>query len=251
MTITPVLLLRGASHGDTLRGVDLAVQPGEFVAVLGAPGSGKSTLLALAAGLAAPATGQVLIDGSDLAVLGRAELAELLLGRVAHIPQRSESALDPTLTAVENIALPHELAGSPAHLARQRALTILLELELAEVAERLPEQLSPAHRQAVSVARGLVGQRHLVLADEPAVGLQGELADTVLAMLRLRRPSRAAVLLATSDPEHAAWADRVLLLRDGVLSDTATAATAGTAVPVVPDAPGDPAGPALAVGTGA
>jgi putative ABC transport system ATP-binding protein len=170
--------------------LDLTVRPGEFVAVLGAPGSGKSALLALAASRMA---------GS---------------GDVAHVPQDADTALDPLLTAAESIALPLELSGTDARSARRLALTILFEMELGEVAERRPTEISRAHRKAVTVARALAGQRRLLLADEPTDGLDGELADTVLALLRMRRPVGAAVLMTTRDPDHAAWADRVVPLRE-------------------------------------
>jgi putative ABC transport system ATP-binding protein len=230
-SVPPVLRLRGVAHPPALPGaIDLTVHPGEFVALLGAPGSGKSTLLALAAGLATPATGRISIDGADLGGLPRAELARLWLGRVARVPQDAADALDPDLTSAENIALPLELSGCNAPTARRRALTILLELELGEVIERRPGEISAAQRRVVTAARALAGERRLLLADEPADGLDTEIADTILALLRMRRPARAAVLLATRDPEQAAWADRVVEIGPGA---------------VTPDEPG---GPALAIG---
>jgi putative ABC transport system ATP-binding protein len=211
----PVLRLAGVSQPPALpTPLDLTVNPGEFVAVLGTPGAGKSTLLALAAGQATPTTGHIAIDGAPLASLPRAELARLWLSGVARVPQDADTALDPQLTAAENIALPLELSGAGARTARQRALAVLFEMELGEVAEHRPAELSRAHRKAVTVARALAGERRLVLADEPTDGLDGEIADTILALLRMRRPAGAAVLMTTSDPDHAAWADRVVLLRE-------------------------------------
>jgi putative ABC transport system ATP-binding protein len=211
----PVLRLTGVSLPPALpTPLDLTVNPGEFVAVLGAPGSGKSTLLTLAAGLTTPTTGRIAIGGADLATLPRAELARLWLSGVARVPQDADSALDPQLSAAENIAIPLELSGFNSRTARQRALTILFEMELGEIAERHPTEMSHSQRKAVTVARALAGERRLVLADEPAARLDVELADTVLALLRLRRPAGAAVLMATSDPDQAAWADRVITLRE-------------------------------------
>jgi putative ABC transport system ATP-binding protein len=211
----PVLRLSGVTAPPALAtALDLTVHPGEFVAILGAPGTGKSTLLTLAAGLTTPATGRIAIDGADLATLPRAELARLWLSGVARVPQDADTALDPSLTAAANIALPLELSGSDARTARQRALTILFELELGELADARPATMSPAQRKAVTVARALAGERRLLLADEPAAGIDGELADTVLALLRLRRPATAAVVMATSDPDQAAWADRTVPLRE-------------------------------------
>ncbi|MGP3969670.1 ATP-binding cassette domain-containing protein [Streptomyces sp. 6N223] len=213
--VPPVLHLTGVTQPPALpTPLDLTVHPGEFVAVLGTPGSGKSTLLSLAAGLSAPATGHIAIDGAALATLPRAELVRIWLDRVARVPQDADTALDPHLTAAENIALPLELSGEGARTARQRALTILFEMELGEIAERRPAEISGAHRKAVTVARALAGERRLVLADEPTDGLDGEIADTLLALLRMRRPAGAAVLMTTSDPDRAAWADRIVLLRE-------------------------------------
>ncbi|MGP4109530.1 ABC transporter ATP-binding protein [Streptomyces sp. 4N509B] len=238
----PALSFEGVTRPPTLSApFDLTVRPGEFVALLGAPGSGKSALLTLAAGLGAPATGRVRVDGADLATLPRSELAQLWLSGVARAPQDAGSALDPSLTAVENIALPLELSGVTTRAARRRAVTVLLEMELSEVIEARPDAMSPAQRRAVTVARALAGERRVLLADEPTAGLDGELAETLLALLRLRRPAGAAVLMATSDPRDAAWADRVVVLSPQQADEPGRDATPpGT---VTADAPGHPAAP--------
>lgn len=212
---SPVLQLDGVTHPPSLaHPVDLTVQPGEVVAVLGPPGSGKTTLLSLAAGLLTPATGRVRIDRADVAALSRDALARLWVTDIARVPQDTESALDPHLTGAENIALPLELSGVAAATARQRALAVLLELELGELVDARPPSMSAAQRRALAVARALARQARLLLADEPTAGIDVELADALLAMLRLRRPAESAVVLATAHPEVAEWADRVVLIPD-------------------------------------
>lgn len=216
-----LLEFQGVTHTPTLRGAHLTVRPGEFTAVLAPRGAGKSAVLALARGLARPATGRVLLKGNDLAALSRTDLARLSVTTVTRIPQAADTALDPALTAVENIALRHTLDGAPADTSRQQALSVLFQLELGEVADRLPGRLSPAQRRAVIIARALVADRPLILADEPVAGLDVELADTVLALLRARGAAGGAVVMTTREPEHAVWADRVFLLRNGSLTDPA------------------------------
>lgn len=221
----PVLELRGASrtHGGgaravaALRDADLALRPGEFVAVMGPSGSGKSTLLHLAGGLDSPTAGSVLVEGTDLAGLSPTRLALLRRRRVGYVFQ--DFNLLPSLTAAENVAFPLELDGHPARRARRAAVATLADMDLAEVADRRPDELSGGQAQRVAIARALVGTRRLLLADEPTGALDSTTGQAVLELLRDRADQGAAVLMVTHEARFAAWADRTVFLRDGRIVD--------------------------------
>ncbi|MEU6202623.1 ABC transporter ATP-binding protein [Micromonospora musae] len=208
----------GPAAVHALRGVSLAVRPGELVAVMGPSGSGKSTLLALAGGLDSPTAGEVRVDGQPLAALDRRGLARLRRRRVGYIFQ--DLNLLGSLTAVENVALPLELDGTGVRRARTLALAALAEVNLAELGDRFPDQLSGGQQQRVAIARALVGERRLVLADEPTGALDSQTGEAVLHLLRRRVDAGAGGLLVTHEARHAGWADRVVFLRDGVLVDS-------------------------------
>ncbi len=211
-----------------LRGVDLTVMPGELVAVMGPSGSGKSTLLTLAGGLDAPTSGQVFVEGRDLARLSRGELAATRRRSIGYVFQ--DYNLIPALTAAENIALPRELDGHPLRKARREAMESLEELGLTAVANRFPDEMSGGQQQRVAIARALVGDRRLVLADEPTGALDSQTGEAVLALLRARCDAGAAGVMVTHEPRYAAWADRVVYLRDGTMVDqTLTARGSGSA----------------------
>lgn len=219
LRLTQVTRIHGS--GETavhaLRGVSLQVRPGELVAVMGPSGSGKSTLLNLAGALDRPTDGEVEIDGVTLGSLKPAELAQLRRRRVGVVFQ--DYNLIPSLTAAENIALPLELDGAHTLAARQEARATLKDLGLTGLADRFPDQLSGGQQQRVAIARALIGQRKLVLADEPTGALDSITGEDVLAVLRSRCDAGAGGLLVTHEPRHAAWADRVIYLRDGVVVD--------------------------------
>ncbi|MEV4810455.1 ABC transporter ATP-binding protein [Micromonospora avicenniae] len=208
----------GPAAVHALRGVSLAVRPGELVAVMGPSGSGKSTLLALAGGLDGPTAGEVHVDGQPLAALDRRGLAQLRRRRVGYIFQ--DLNLLGSLNAVENVALPLELDGTGVRRARALALAALAEVGLPELGDRFPDQLSGGQQQRVAIARALVGERRLVLADEPTGALDSQTGEAVLHLLRRRVDAGAAGLLVTHEARHAGWADRVIFLRDGVLVDS-------------------------------
>jgi putative ABC transport system ATP-binding protein len=225
-----VLELRDVSrvHGSgeaavhALRGIDLAVAPGELVAVMGPSGSGKSTLLNLAGGLDAPTSGAVLVEGTDLAGLGAAELAAVRRRAIGYVFQ--DFNLIPALTAAENVALPRELDGIGTHKSRREAVAALDELGLADVADRFPDEISGGQRQRVAIARALIGPRRLVLADEPTGALDSQAGEAVLRLLRARCDAGASGVLVTHEARLAGWADRVVFLRDGeVVDDTGPA----------------------------
>ncbi len=225
MTPPPVLELRdvtrvhgsGATEVHALLGVSLTVRAGEFVAVMGPSGSGKSTLLTLAGGLDEPTGGKVLVEGADLATLSPGELARVRRRSVGYVFQ--DLNLIPALTAAENVALPRELDGVRARRARHEALRTLEDLDLRDLADRFPDTMSGGQQQRVAIARALVGGRRLVLADEPTGALDSTTGESVLRLLRSRCDAGAAAVLVTHEARHAAWADRVVFLRDGLVVD--------------------------------
>ena len=223
--MTPVLELRDVhrTHGSgtgavhALAEISLTVAAGELVAVMGPSGSGKSTLLHLAGGLDVPTSGQVLVEGQALGGLSRRELARLRRRSVGYVFQ--DLNLIPALTAAENVALPRELDGARARAARREALVALEEVGIVELADRFPDDMSGGQQQRVAIARALVGDRRLVLTDEPTGALDSHTGEAVMALLRQRCDAGAAGVLVTHDARHAAWADRVVFLRDGRVVD--------------------------------
>jgi len=226
LTTTPVLELRDVTriHGSgvtavhALRGVSLSVQAGELVAVMGPSGSGKSTLLNVAGGLDSVTTGAVLVEGVDLATLSKADLAAVRRRAAGYVFQ--DLNLIPTLTAAENVALPLELDGTSVRESRRLAVDSLEAVGVAELAGRYPDEMSGGQQQRVAIARALVGDRRLVLADEPTGALDSETGEAVLRLLRRRVDEGAAGVLVTHESRHAAWADRVVFLRDGTVVDS-------------------------------
>jgi putative ABC transport system ATP-binding protein len=208
----------GAVAVRALDGVTLEVVPGELVAVMGPSGSGKSTLLAIAGGLDTPSTGRVWVEGQALAGLSADGLARLRRDHIGYVFQ--DFNLVSGLTAAENVALPRELAGAPMRVARREALAALGEVGLIGEAGRFPDQLSGGQQQRVAVARALVGRRRLVLADEPTGALDSATGQAVLEVLRARGDAGAAGVLVTHESRYAGWADRIVFLRDGRVSDS-------------------------------
>jgi putative ABC transport system ATP-binding protein len=208
----------GAGAVHALRGVTLTVDAGELVAVMGPSGSGKSTLLNLAGGLDRPNGGEVAVDGTVLGRCGRSALAALRRRRIGYVFQ--DLNLLASLTAAENVALPLELDGTGVRKARKLALAALSEVDLDGYGPRFPDQMSGGEQQRVAIARALIGERCLVLADEPTGALDSHTGEAVLRLLRSKVDGGAAGVLVTHDARHAAWADRVVFLRDGVIVDT-------------------------------
>ena len=208
---------RGPTAVHALRGVALTVEPGALVAVMGPSGSGKSTLLTLAGGLDSPTGGEVVVEGVTLSTLDRRGLARLRRRAVGYVFQ--DFNLIPALTAAENVALPRELDGVPRRRARAEAVAALDEVGIGELADRFPDDMSGGQQQRVAIARALVGERRLVLADEPTGALDSSTGEAVLRLLRNRVDAGAAGVLVTHEARHAAWADRIVFLRDGLVVD--------------------------------
>ena len=216
----------GAQRVDALVDVDLELMAGELVAVTGRSGSGKTTLLNLAGALDEPTTGEVIVEGQNLAALTKNELARVRRVSVGYVFQQFN--LLPSLTAAENVSLPLELDGMKPTEARGFAEISLAELGLAGMEDRYPDQLSGGEQQRVAIARGLVGPRSVLLADEPTGALDEATSESILRALRARCDSGAAALLVTHEPAYAAWADRVVRLRDGRVEGISVRSTTPT-----------------------
>lgn len=214
----------GAAEVQALQVVDLAVDPGELVAVMGPSGSGKSTLLTIAGSLEDPTSGEVLISGVSVSHMSRNEKARLRRRTIGYVFQ--DYNLLAGLTAAENVSLPLELDGAPSGRARQAAVRALDELGLAERAGRFPDELSGGERQRVAIARAVVGERRLLLADEPSGALDSVNGEAVMRLVRAACRRGIAGVVVTHDAQLASWADRVVFLRDGRVADQ-TAPPAG------------------------
>jgi putative ABC transport system ATP-binding protein len=207
----------GAAQVQALDVVDLEVEAGSLVAVMGPSGSGKSTLLTIAGTLEAATSGEVVVDGLRVSGLSANERARLRRRSIGYVFQ--EFNLLAGLTAAENVAMPLELDGNPAKRAKAIALEALDHLGIADAADRFPDDLSGGERQRVAIARAVVGDRRLLLADEPTGALDSVNADAVMRLLRAACQRGVAGVVVTHDAQLASWADRVVFLRDGRVVD--------------------------------
>jgi putative ABC transport system ATP-binding protein len=214
----------GDAEVHALHEISLSVDQGEMVAVMGPSGSGKSTLLTIAGTLEKPSGGEVLIGGENVDQMSRGTRAQLRRRVIGYVFQ--DFNLLPGLTAAENVSLPLELDGVRSRKARIAALKALDRLGLAERAARYPDQLSGGERQRVAIARAMVGERNLLLADEPSGALDSANGEAVMRLLHdACKKAEMAAVVVTHDAQLACWADRVLFLRDGrVIDQTAPAA---------------------------
>ncbi len=207
----------GTHRVDILRGIDLTVERGEYVAIMGASGSGKSTLLGLLAGLDNPSAGSIKLDGEEIAGLGEDRLSELRGRKIGFVFQSYQ--LIPTLTAEENVLLPAELAGELGSAAYERARILLDTVGLRERREHYPVQLSGGEQQRVALARAFMRRPPLLLADEPTGNLDSKNGEQVLELLlSLNRQEGATLVLVTHDHELAGCASRILTMRDGLIA---------------------------------
>ena len=207
----------GADEVHALREVDLTVEPGKMVAVMGPSGSGKSTLLTIAGALETATSGEVLVTGHLLAEMSREDRARLRRRAIGYVFQ--DFNLLPGLTAAENVALPLELDGLSAGKARAAGLRALDGLGLADRASRFPDQLSGGERQRVAIARAVVGDRRLLLADEPTGALDSGNGEAVMRLILSVCKTGVGAVVVTHDAQHASWADRVVFIRDGRIVD--------------------------------
>ncbi len=220
----PILELRsvtksidtGTHRVDILRGIDLAILPGEFVAIMGASGSGKSTLLGLLAGLDTTTTGEILLDGEEISRLGEDALAGIRGRKIGFVFQSYQ--LIPTLTAEENVLLPAELAGESASACLGRARMLLDTVGLAERRDHYPVQLSGGEQQRVALARAFMRKPPLLLADEPTGNLDSATGQQILdLLLALNRTEGTTLVLVTHDRDLTIHASRIITLKDGVV----------------------------------
>jgi putative ABC transport system ATP-binding protein len=223
----------GAALVQALSHVDLAVDRGHLVAVMGPSGSGKSTLLTIAGSLEEPTSGEVLVDGVSLQAMSHDQKARLRRRIVGYVFQ--EFNLLAGLTAVENVSLPLELDSVGARKARTAGMAVLDELGLADRASRYPDELSGGERQRVAIARALIGGRHLLLADEPTGSLDQANGEAVMGMLVDACHEGVAAVVVTHDAHLASFADRVVHLHDGRIVDQPASPPGPASVPhVVP-----------------
>ena len=207
----------GAAEVHAIYDVNFFVECGTLVAVMGPSGSGKSTLLSIAGSLEEPTSGEVLIDGASLQTMSRNDRARLRRRSVGYVFQ--DFNLLAGLTAVENVALPLELDGQSGKRANLAGLAALEDLGLADRAAHYPDQLSGGERQRVAIARAVVGERRLLLADEPSGALDSTNGEAVMRMILGACKQGVAAVVVTHDAQLASWADRVVFLRDGRVID--------------------------------
>ena len=209
----------GHTQVTALHPTSLTVAEGELLAVMGPSGSGKTTLLSLVGGLDKPSAGRVLVADLDVGAMKPRDLAILRRRTVGYVFQ--DLNLLAGLTARENVAIPLELDGRPIAEARTAAQRALESVGLAALGDRFPDDLSGGEQQRVAIARALVGGRRILLADEPTGALDSITGESVMRLLRAHCDGGGTAILVTHDAAHAAWADRVVFLRDGRMVDEA------------------------------
>lgn len=214
--VTKIYQREGAPPVEALRGLDLQVARGEFLALTGSSGCGKSTLLTVLSGLDLPTSGQVLFNGRDLVTSSEESLAQLRNKEIGFIFQAFH--LVPSMTALENVAFPAELAGDSE--ARERARALLARVGLEERAESFPHQLSGGEKQRVAICRALINRAPLIFADEPTGNLDSENGHQIMELLlQLRAEHGSSLVLVSHSPEVVALADRVVTLKDGRVAE--------------------------------
>jgi len=207
----------GPSEVRALRSVDLTVRAGELVAIMGPSGSGKSTLLTIAGTLEEASSGDVLITGAPVSTLSKNERASLRRRSIGYVFQ--DFNLLAGLTALENVTLPMELDGVAAKAARAAGVEALHRFDLADKADRYPDELSGGERQRVAIARAIAGDRRLLLADEPTGALDSVNGEAVMRLVRAACRDGVAGVIVTHDAQLASWADRIVFIRDGRVVD--------------------------------
>jgi putative ABC transport system ATP-binding protein len=218
----------GERKTSAVRGIDLDVAPGEWVAIMGPSGCGKSSLLHLLGGLDRPDAGSVVVDGDDLATLSETERSLLRRTRIGYVFQFFNLVQD--FTVAENIELPMLLAGTRRSAARRRRVELLEAVGLPDVGDAPPSQLSGGQQQRVAIARALANHPKVLLADEPTGNLDTESARQVLALLRAQHDGGQTIVMVTHDGRVAAAADRLLVMEDGQFTTSKAAADLSAAL---------------------
>lgn len=208
---------RAPNQVVALAGVNFTIAKGEMVAIMGPSGSGKSTLMTIAGGLESPTAGTVHLDGVNIWEASPVELAKIRRRQVGFVFQ--DFNLLSGLTAAENVSAPKELDGQSAKAAQAEAVERLDQVGLGDRAGAFPDDLSGGERQRVAIARALIGERRLLLADEPTGALDSATSTEIMQLLRDACDSNSAVVVVTHDPKTAAWADRIVRLRDGQIEN--------------------------------
>jgi putative ABC transport system ATP-binding protein len=219
----------GPTEVRAISDIDLTVEAGALVAVMGASGSGKSTLLTIAGSLESPTRGDVHVDGMNLSKMSRNGQARMRRRTIGYVFQ--DFNLLPGLSAVENVSLPLELDGTGPRKAQSAAMAALEELGLADRAAHFPDQLSGGERQRVAIARALANEPTLVLADEPTGNLDSAATDDVLRLFAQMHANGQTLVIVTHDERIAATADRLITMRDGAFVHETTL-TGGTSRPL-------------------
>jgi len=204
---------KGDATTYALKGVNVDIYPGEFVAIMGPSGSGKSTLMHILGLLDTPTKGHVYVHGTDVSTLGEDERAILRRKTLGFVFQQYN--LSPSLTAIENVELPMLFAGVPAEERRRRAKKLLEMVDLGNRLHHYPNQLSGGQQQRVAIARALANDPEIILADEPTGNLDTERGKKVMEIFRQLNERGKTIVLVTHDPETAKYAERIILIRDG------------------------------------
>jgi putative ABC transport system ATP-binding protein len=201
---------------EALKGIDVEIQEGEFVGIMGPSGSGKSTLLHMVALLDDPTSGKIIVDGTDISTLSSMQKTSFRLNKLGYVFQ--EYALLPELNAMENVYLPLMMLGAPAKEYVKVASEMMETVGLGQRAKHLISQMSGGEQQRVAIARALVNRSKILFADEPCANLDTRNSEIVMKLLRqLCDERKQTIIMVTHEPEHKQYADRIVLIKDGLV----------------------------------
>jgi putative ABC transport system ATP-binding protein len=209
--------INGEVVTPVLKGIDLHIKKGEFVAIMGKSGAGKSTLLYQISLLDKPTTGEVLVGDIDILKLSESERTDFRLRKLGYIFQ--DYALVPELTAEENVAIPLLMQGIEPNIAQQRAQKIIDDIDMVDKYNNRPNQLSGGQQQRVSVARAIVQQPEILFADEPTANLDSTSSRQVIELLRDLHLKGQTIVMVTHEPEYTKYCDRIIYIDDGLITD--------------------------------